>query len=734
MDAMSHMESHRVPSQRCKILTVEDDIVYQETLLLSLKTLNYGGREVEFLTANSAQEAATVLAKHPDVSIVLLDVVMEQDDSGLRLVRSIRHGLGNQLVRIVLLTGQPGMMPLDDLMANYDVDDYWNKSELSIDHLQTIVLGNLRTWEHMQAMQQARQGLQMLIESSQRLSNKLDLKSYAQSILDELAAVFNLNQGGIVCITHKQDESVEKALVYAAAGIYKSWANQFLNNITSDEELLRVVSQSLEAQGHVIETPLSALYFTSEDVDQHDYVVLVQCDRPLSDYEIDLLLIFGENINAGFNNVALHNRLSELAYIDPVTGLYNKNWMLRQLEQLTLKERQHGKLLMLFMEEICHSEMLMGVKYGRTLVKHLAMYLKACFTKAIDLVLYERDTLMLLIYDHQDYDRASLEHVLHPQLEIDGAKHYVDLTGALVRLDSMDYHSPQQILGVAKSVLEQAKHQNTEFGEFNATEFAQIQERYDLMKRLRAALLNEEIFIHLQPKVRLTDQQLVGFEALVRWRDENHQLIPPDRFVPLAEASGLVDKLDEYVAMRACEAVKALRQHGIDVPIAVNIAGSELSRADFVSRFHENLRQQQVSTQSIEIEVTETQLIEVLKSAAQYLDKLIELGIRVSIDDFGAGYSSLSYLSLINASELKIDRQFISRMEQTEQDKQIVQMIINLGHLLGMSVIAEGIETQSQYQMLHEMGCDTGQGYFIAKPMPVDEVMEWCAKNIGTNA
>ncbi|SBS31108.1 Phytochrome-like protein cph2 [Marinomonas aquimarina] len=729
MDAIRNMDSRRVPLRRCKILTVEDDIAYQRSLLLSLKTLNYGGREVEFLAANSAQQAATVLAQHPDISLVLLDVVMEQDDSGLRLVRSIRNSLDNQLVRIVLLTGQPGMMPLDDLMALYDVDDYWNKSDLSFEHLQTIVLGNLRTWEHMQAMQQARLGLQMLIESSQRLSNKLDLKGYTQAILEELCKIFSVNQGGIVCIIHQQEESPEKALVFAVSGIYKAWANQYLGNVSKDSELFRVFSQSLSAQGHVIDTPLSALYFTSEEVDQRDYVVLINCDRPLTDYEIDLLQIFGENINAGFSNVALHSRLSELAYFDSITGLQNKNWMLHQLERLTLAERQHAKLLMLFVEDLSYSEVLLGVKFGRSLMKHLASYLKASFVKAIDIVMYERDTLLVLIYDQQDYDRETLEHVLHPQIEMDGAKHHIDLTGALVKLSDMEYQEPQQILGIAKSILEQTKHRNMEFGLFEASELAEIQDRYELMKKLRVALNNEEIFIHLQPKVRLQDRQLVGFEALVRWRDANDRMIPPDHFVPLAETSGLIDKLDEYVAVRACEAVKHLRQAGIEVPISVNIAGSEFSRADFVTRFCECLQQQQVATHSIEIEVTETQLIEVLRSAADYLDKLSALGIRVSIDDFGAGYSSLSYLSLIKAAELKIDRQFIMRMEQTDQDKQIVQMIINLGHLLNMSVIAEGIETESQYQMLLQMGCDAGQGYHIARPMLLEDVLTWSESN-----
>ena len=718
----------------CKILSVEDDTTYQGALLLTLKALNYGDRKIEFLTANSAQAASAVIAQHPDIALVLLDVVMETDDAGLRLVKSIRDGLGNQLVRIVLLTGQPGMMPLGDLMINYDIDDYWNKSDLTHEHLQSVVLGNIRTWEHMTSMQQARQGLQMLIESSQRISNKLDLKAYTQSILEELCRAFNLDIGGIVCIAHENAQVSESALVFAAAGAYKNWANQYLGSIDSEPEINRLVGQCMSAHCHVLDSPFSALYFSSKDVDQKDYVVVVKSEHELTEYEVDLLQIFGENINAGFSNVALHNRLSELAYYDTVTGLHNKNWLIRQIENLSTAERLNTKLFMLHVEELTYSEVLFGVTFGRSLMRHLAAYLKACFVKAIDVVLYERDTLILMVYDNQqDYSREELEHVLHPQLEIKGTTHTIDLTGALIKLADIDEQGPSQILGIAKAFLEQVKYQQKVFSVFDGSELVDLQERYELMKKMRIALQNNKFFIHLQPKISLVDHSLIGYEVLVRWQDDDGSMIAPDRFIPLAETSGLIDKLDEYVTIRACEAVKQLQQANINVPLSVNVAGSEVTRTDFVNRFQSCLCEQGVDAHKITIEVTETQLIEVLKIASDYLEKLRDVGIKISIDDFGAGYSSLSYLSMLNADELKIDRQFVDRMDKTEQDRKIVQMIIELGKTLNMSVIAEGIETQAQLDMLREMGCDSGQGYFIGRPMLIEDALVWAKRNAQVN-
>ena len=709
-----------------KVLCVEDDAGYQSALLNGLESLDYGARQVEFFTANSAQEAGSVLAQHPDIGVILLDVVMETDDAGLRLVQSIREGLGNELVRIVLLTGQPGMMPMDDLMANYDIDDYWNKSDLTHDHLQTIVLSNLRTWEHLTVIQQARHGMQMLIESSQRISSKMNLRNYTQSILQELVLLFEFDKGGIVCMAHQHDEVPDKALVFAATGEFSPWANQYLGSIEVDPDISTALMDSFNKQEHVLAGMISALYFTSEDLDERDYVVVVKHNRKLREYEVEMLRVFCENVNLGFKNVALHSRLAELAYYDTTTGLHNKNWLIRQLSGLSQEERKDCKVLMLFVEELAYSEVLFGVQFGRALMKHLHAHLKACFVRSIDIALFERDTLLLLVYDRQDYERQDLEHVLHPRLQIDDSLHVIDLLGSLVRLSDVPDKTPAQILGIAKSTLEQAKHDNVDFGVFSSAQLQLHQDRYALLKDLREAIPTDDVFINLQPKIRLSDGALIGFEVLARWRHKDGNMIRPDQFVKMAETSGLIDRLDRRITRLACRAQKVLTANDIHVPLSVNVSGVELSRPDFVENFIELLHAETVPSTALDIEVTETQLIAERKAVQRHLERFRECGIRVSIDDFGAGYSSLAYLSTLNTEVLKIDRQFISRMLSTKEDRQVVKMIIELGHTLSMDVLAEGIETQEQYDLLNELGCDMGQGYLMARPMPLDQVVEWC--------
>ncbi|MBU2413995.1 MAG: DUF3369 domain-containing protein, partial [Gammaproteobacteria bacterium] len=328
----------------CKVLSVEDDPDYQEALMNGLSALNYDGKQVEFLTASSASEAATVIAANPDISVIFLDVVMETDVAGLRLIRTIRDVIGNDLVRIVLLTGQPGMAPLDDLIGQYDIDDYWCKSDLTQAHLQTIVLSNLRTWEHLSDMKEARHGMQLLLASSQRIASKSDITDYTHSILEEIGLLLKMSSGGIVCFFHPEEEHLEKALIVAACGEFSSHIHQYFLSAIQDGILREAVELANTQKSHVFQDGFSVLYFSNKELEDREYMVVVKLDRNLAANEINLLQVFCENISAGFRNVALHNKLTELAYVEPTLGIHNKNWLVREIRNMFSWEREKATL------------------------------------------------------------------------------------------------------------------------------------------------------------------------------------------------------------------------------------------------------------------------------------------------------------------------------------------------------------------------------------------------------
>jgi EAL domain-containing protein (putative c-di-GMP-specific phosphodiesterase class I)/GGDEF domain-containing protein len=712
-------------SHTYKVLSVEDDLDYQEALINALVTLNYDDKDVEILTANSAREAIKVIAKNPDISVILLDVIMEADDAGLRLVDTIRDGIGNDLVRIVLLTGQSGVAPVNDIMKNYDIDDYWSKPDLTHDHLQTIILSNLRTWHHLKDMKEARHGMQMLVESSQRLATKRDILAYTQSILEEVSQLLNMKTGGIVCFSSGFDHGVEQALIVAASGDLAHYSHQYLGNVLDDKELMVCISKACQAKQHVFIEGYSILFFANKELEGKECILLVKLDRELLPNDLNLLQVMCENINVGFRNVALHGKLTELAYFDPVSGIHNKNWLSREIKNMSLVDLPYAKLLMLHVEDLSHTETVFGTKFVDQLIQSLYSHLRTYFTDNINIALIDRDTLAVVVYTNQEYDEQKLEPIIHANLSIEDVTHSVDIVMSSIDLALFDHYEAEQIISAGESALEHAKRHGLSFLVYSEALATAMSERYALLKDLRDAVVKDQIEIYLQPKVSLENGELIGFEALARWKHHSGSYIPPDQFITLAESCGLIGRLDENIMRRSCVALKALIEQGIRVPISVNVTGGDVVRPDYFERLEALFRELDVDSQLIELEITETQLIEEKAVICKQLDVLKKSGMKVNIDDFGTGYSSLAYLSSLALSTLKIDRSFVWRMADSEKDWQILKMIIDLAQVLGLSVIAEGIETDTQRQNLIDLGCQQGQGYLFARPMPLEQVISW---------
>ena len=721
----SHMPQPEQKKNFYKVLSVEDDPDYQEALLNSLATLNYDGKEVEILTANSARGAVAVIARNPDISVILLDVIMEEDDAGLRLVDTIRDGIGNDLVRIVLLTGQSGVAPANDIMKEYDIDDYWSKPDLTHDHLQTIILSNLRTWHHLRDMKEARHGMQMLVESSQRLATKRDILGYTQSILEEVSQLLNIKRGGMVCFSNSTDSNIEQALIVAASGDLAHCSHQYLGTALDDKSLMRHIATACDNKQHVFIEGYSILFFANKELTNKECILLVKLDRELQPNDLNLLEVMCENINVGFRNVALHSKLTELAYFDPVSGIHNKNWLSREIKNMSLIDLPYAKLMMLHVEDLSHTETVLGSRFVDQLIQALYGHLRSCFTNTINIALIERDTLAVVVYSNQTYDEQQLEPIIHANLTIENVTHTVDIIISSIDLAVFDHYEAEQIISAGESALEHAKRHGLSFLVYSEALAAAITERYSLLTDLRDAVVKDQIEVYLQPKVSLDNSALVGFEALARWQHHSGCYVPPDQFIKLAESCGLISLLDKNIMRRSCMASKFLAERGIKVPISVNVTGSEIVRPDYFELLEAMLNEMALDPCLIELEITETQLIEEKATIFKQLDTLKNNGIRVNIDDFGTGYSSLAYLSTLALSTLKIDHSFVWRMADSEKDWQILKMIIELGKVLGLTVIAEGIETTEQRDQLRALGCLQGQGYLFAKPMPLHEVLEW---------
>ena len=246
-------------------------------------------------------------------------------------------------------------------------------------------------------------------------------------------------------------------------------------------------------------------------------------------------------------------------------------------------------------------------------------------------------------------------------------------------------------------------------------------ERLGLEARLRRAMVQGRLQLHYQPQVDIASGRTVGAEALLRWNDPDEGWISPARFIPVAESSGLIGPLGEWVLQEACRQASAWRGLGLpDITMAVNVSPRQFHLTDLVGCVQAALHKSGLPADCLELEITETALAEQPEEARQTLQRLGDLGVRLAVDDFGTGYSSFAHLKRFPIDVLKIDQSFIREIPTSADDMAISSAIIAMGHSMGLQVLAEGVETQAQLEFLRERGCDAYQGYLRSRPVPPD--------------
>jgi EAL domain-containing protein (putative c-di-GMP-specific phosphodiesterase class I) len=259
----------------------------------------------------------------------------------------------------------------------------------------------------------------------------------------------------------------------------------------------------------------------------------------------------------------------------------------------------------------------------------------------------------------------------------------------------------------------------------------QAAERLSLTSRLRQVVAHRSFQLHYQPKTSLASDCVEGVEALLRWRDENGTFISPTRFVPMLEADGLIDEVGHWAIERALEETESWKAaNGAPLSVAVNVSPVQFRRADF-ARTVLGLVKRPSDRARLELEITESMLMDNIDATIAMLVELREAGISIQIDDFGTGYSSLRVLSRLPVDALKIDRSFVSKLDSGAHDRSVVQTTISLANALGLKTIGEGVETKRQLEVLRELGCASVQGYLVRAPLPANELREWLARTGG---
>lgn len=427
----------------------------------------------------------------------------------------------------------------------------------------------------------------------------------------------------------------------------------------------------------------------------------------------------------------LEHTLQRLAEEDPLTGIANRQGF-QTLLAVRLAEGDGRGIALghLDLDNFRHANDALGHQAGDRLILQVVARLKSQLEACDQLARLGSDEFALLINTHRAPERA--EWMAERITEVMAEPYWVDGESLLIGCSLGIAHAranagADPLMWHAHIAMQQAKStQGCTFHVFNERINRNARSLADLESELRRALRRDELELHYQPRLDLGTGQIVGLEALVRWRHAERGLLAPSEFVPLAEQSGLIVPLGYWVISRALRDMQALRERGLEpLHMAVNLSFRQFQDSQLLSTLSRLITERGVEAQWLEFELTETAVMRRSDLVKQTMDALGRLGVRFSLDDFGTGFSSFVHLNSLPIALLKIDKSFVGGMESREENRKLVHAMINLAHNLKLEVVAEGVETPEQLALLRDFGCDQVQGYFISKPLPLAELVDY---------
>jgi diguanylate cyclase (GGDEF)-like protein len=426
--------------------------------------------------------------------------------------------------------------------------------------------------------------------------------------------------------------------------------------------------------------------------------------------------------------------LLRMAQYDFLTGLPNRQQLQQQLDRILVdsgRVQHRVAVLCVGLDDFKGINEQFSYQAGDQLLLALADRLRGHSGRLGALARLGGDQFALVQADiEQPYEAAELAQSILDDLEAPFAvdQQEIRLRATIgITLFPEDGDSTEKLLQKAEQTMTLAKTRSRNRYQFYiASVDSEMRRRRELEKDLREALVRNQFHLVYQPQISYRDQRVVGVEALIRWIHPEHGFVPPDQFIPLAEQNGTIIAIGEWVLDQACKQLREWHDQGFsELRMAVNLSTVQLHHAELPRVVNNLLQIHRLPPRSLELEVTETGLMEDISTAAQHLLSLRRSGALIAIDDFGTGYSSLSYLKSLPLDKIKIDKSFVQDLIDDDDDATIVRAIIQLGKSLGMQVIAEGVETTEQEAYIISEGCHEGQGYFYSKPLPARELLSY---------
>lgn len=427
-----------------------------------------------------------------------------------------------------------------------------------------------------------------------------------------------------------------------------------------------------------------------------------------------------------------NDELVYMAYYDELTGLYNRNYFIRLLSDWVRKAEQEYTIISVMFIDIDNFRKIndgLGMITGDEVVQLVGQFLSELKQENVIVSHFNSDLYCIAIYN--PVGARSVEHIYRhikermkqPFILTDGQELNITVSVGIAEYPEAA-GSALELINNAEIVMFKAKHTGkATIQYFNAPILTEFRTNVEIENKLKAALKNKRFMMYYQPQFDTRTNRLRGVEALIRWKDEDGRMISPSQFIPVAEKSGFIVQIGTWVLEESISTfARWRRDYAYPMILSINISAIQYKKQKFVETLIHILEEYGVDPKEVELEITESVLIDDFEEVTEKLHKLREYGIRISLDDFGTGFSSLSYLKGLPIDTLKIDKSFVDTLETDAATKVITESIISMVKQLGYETVAEGVETAEQMTCLLDMDCDNIQGYLLGRPMPASEI------------
>lgn len=857
-----------------KLLVVDDEDVLHSLTRLVFENFRFQAQGIQIFSAYSGAQARVIMQAHPDIQVILLDVIMETDDAGLMFVEYVRNELQNRFVRIILRTGQAGVFPEQQIMLNYDINDYKEKTDLTAPKLITTVTAALRSYQDLKTIEQLvmsndyleqrvverTQALQQTTEKlQQEIEERLEAEAALRETQERLLAIIN-NSTTLISL---KDAAGRYLLVNTQ---FCKVVNRSLEQVYGQTDLTLfapIPAKVLQAHDKQVLAAGTAMQFEekiphAEDKEEHHYIAIrfplfnaqgqayrvcsictditerrhneenmrklagaveqtadmvIICTREgvieyvnpafehISGYHKEYILgrrpnilksgkqsktfyqamwqtiLRGETFNDIFINrkrsgatfyeektitplkddqdnithfvstgkdvterIRKEEQIQFLAHHDPLTKLPNRTLLQERLKDMLARMRYEGNGLAVLFLDLDRFKIIndsLGHDMGDELLKQTAQRLLKCMRIGDTVARLGGDEFAMILNNLRE--EAAILQIAQTVLAEITLPYYCQqhelFIGTSIGISRFpdDGEDTFGLLKKADVAMYRAKAVGGNTCRFYSREDDErALERFQLETDLRQALKNTEFILYYQPQMNLHTGRLIGLEVLLRWGHPQLGLLTPYHFIEPLEETGMIVTVGEWVLKAACTQVRDWQQQGLTVPkIAVNLSTRQFQHKRLLASLTQVLEETHLDSQCLELEVTESMLIEDIECASHTLQALHSMGVGLAIDDFGTGYSSMRYLRRLPFDIIKIDREFIKDIPECFDDEAITAAIIHLAHDLGLKVIAEGVEHPEQLRFLQQHGCDQIQGFLYSKPLAAMDVQIFLAKECG---